>query len=104
MLPSRTDSHPHDLDDDTAIPSAQPRLPRPPNKPPPGRFNPRVTPPPQSDFDDRGAVDDDDIDVFNDSQQLPVEGADQQRFVQFRERWIETFSSDLSWDDFSQRF
>ena len=102
-LPSRTDSHLHDVDDDAAIPSAQPRLPRPPGKPPPGRSNLRVTPPPpQRDLDDRGAVDDD-VDVFNDSQQLPVDGADQQRLVQFRERWIETLSSDLSWDDFSRR-
>ena len=102
-VPSQADSHLHDVDDDAAIPSAQPRLPRPPDKPPPGRSNPRVTPPPQNDLDDRDAVDDDDVDVFNDSQQLPVEGADQQRLVQFRERWIATFSSDLSWDDFSRR-
>ena len=67
------------------IPSAQPSPPRPPDC-----ANPRTTPPPECDLEDRGNIDDDDdVDVFNTSQELPVEGDDQRRLVQFRERWIE---------------
>ena len=44
------------------------------------------------------------MDVFNNSQELPVESEDQQRLVEFRDRWCAIFTDDtLSWADFSLR-
>ena len=93
------DPLPPESESDVPIPSAQPHPPRLPDKPPPDCSNLQTTPPPNCDPDAPGSIDDDDVDVFNNSQELPVEGDGQRRLVQFRERWIETFSNDLSWDD-----
>ena len=83
---------PDETQSDVPIPSAQPSPPRPSVKSPPDCANPRTTPPPKCDLEDRSNIDDDDVDVFNTSQELPVEGDDQRRLVQFREWWIE-----ISW-------
>lgn len=96
-------STPDGDDVDDLIPSTQPRPPRPPVMLPPARANPRSTPPPDAGSDDHADLDEDDVDAFNNSQELPVESDDQRRLVEFRERWIQVFSEDLSWPDFSLR-
>lgn len=51
---------------------------------------------------DRENIDDEDVDVFNNSQELPVESEDQQRLVEFRDRRCAIFMDEnLSWADFS---
>lgn len=91
LPPSRTDPDFHDEDVVAAIPSAQPRPPRPPDvvADPPARPDP----PPDDDSDSN-----DDLDS---SQDLLVEPADLVRLNEFRALWIERFNGDSSWDEFS---
>ena len=72
--------------------------------PPPVRDNPGSPQPPEVDPADREDIDNEDVDVFNNSQELPVESEDQQRLVEFRDRWCAIFTDDtLSWAVFSLR-
>ena len=59
------------------------------------------TPAPDDGIDDRRELDADDVDVFNNSQKMPVEGEDQARLLEFCNCWCEVFSVDNSWQDFS---
>lgn len=72
--------------------------------PPPVCGNPGSPHPPEVDPADRENIDNEDVDVFNNSQKLPVKSDDQQRLVEFRDRWCAIFMDDsLSWADFSLR-
>ena len=87
-----------DPHDDEPIPSAQVRPPRPPVPPPPLRPNPRDTPPRANQDGD-----DDDVDAFNDSQALPIPGEDQQRLLEFHNKWHAVFSADSTWQEFTDQ-
>ena len=75
-----------------------------PHLPPLPRANPHPRTSPNAKDNDRENVDDDDVDVFNSSQELPVDKADQERLLAFREHWSNVFLDDsTSWDEFSQQ-
>ena len=58
-----------------------------PHLPPLPRANAHPRTSPNAKDDDRENVDEDDVDVFNSSQELPVDKADQERLLAFHEHW-----------------
>ena len=75
-----------------------------PHLPPVSRANANPRTSPNAIDDERGNVDENDVDVFNSSQELPVEKADQERLLAFREQWSNVFlDASTSWDEFSEQ-
>lgn len=80
--------------DDSYIPSAQRRPSRPPDL-----VVPELVPQQSSTLN---AADSDDGESFNDSQELPPQDNDLERLKAFRQKWLDIFSQDSSWEDFSK--